>query len=220
MRRVHLIPALLAAACTHVDTMSAEQHTARASQLQERADFEESQFKPNARAVAVPLWNDPLHGPGAPDRPISYNPTTDTLLLAARHREAAARHLAAAAELNAFEDKECEGIPEPERPACPLITGRIRMVQEMPWGVELWMKDGVAAGPLAQRMRCHFAFARKRGFPAPTCPLYQPGVEITVGEQGAAISVRAPTTALARAVRDDARQLFAPRSSIATTDAK
>jgi hypothetical protein len=94
------------------------------------------------------------------------------------HRTDASEHEAAAEVLARFEAAECGGLPERSRAACPSL-GPVAKIADVPWGVRVTFAPGTRVDAVVAHMRCHYAFARARGFDArASCPLYMPGLHI------------------------------------------
>jgi hypothetical protein len=100
-------------------------------------------------------------------------------LYSAEARQAHARaHEAAALELERFESVECADVPPAERAGCPLLLGA-GAVADVKDGVEIRFRSGAPVDDIYRRVRCHWAYARARGFTADdTCALYLKGLVI------------------------------------------
>jgi hypothetical protein len=68
---------------------------------------------------------------------------------------------------------------------------------------------------LAKTMSCHLAFAQAHGFEAPSCPLYLPGVSLTVVNGG--IELRTPSASGAAELRAQARGFFTGSQVLSAT---
>jgi hypothetical protein len=127
------------------------------------------------------------------------------------HRAEAEREHAAAdraaAELERFEAAECKEVPPRERAACPLL-GPVTAIQDLGDGVRVEIAPPRSVDAVVADMRCHYAFARARGFSAAAaaCPLYVQGISIERAADGRGLEVRGETPALAREIRTRVRQ--------------
>ena len=122
------------------------------------------------------------------------------------HLEHARQHEAAAHALERFEAAECAGIDGAQRRGCPLL-GPVIGIEDLPAGVRVVLGPTTSAEEVARHMRCHYAFARARGFSpeAAACPLYVRGIEISVAP-GNAVQILGPNPAVAREIQRRARQ--------------
>jgi hypothetical protein len=126
-----------------------------------------------------------------------YNPTEIHLAEADRHRAHARQHEKAAQALEAFEEVECKSFPPSTRAACPLLAP-VTAVDDIDGGVRVTMLRGTRVDAVVAHMRCHYAYARARGFAERvSCPIYMPGVDIRASRDGSAVEI---TTADAKAV--------------------
>ena len=158
------------------DDMSADEHRAHAARHDELAAEHARRYDPEARAeehsgtdTDPALWEVKI-----------YNPTQRHLADAAAHRRHAADHRAAAAALEAFEDRACRKFPPETRAACPLI-GAVARVEDVDGGARMVIAEGIRPRALADHARCHRAFARTEGHRGmPDCPLYLDGVSISL----------------------------------------
>jgi hypothetical protein len=204
--------ALAAAGCRHTrpEEMSVQAHRDEATRHQQVAEQEAQRYDPEARASALvtpPAFDEPL----PPSAWRVYNPTEPSLQLAEVHRGYAKEHLAAAEALERFEAQECARIAPAARAACPLVTGAVVKVEERGDGVRLHLRPDAPGADIASRMRCHQAFAQARGFEdVPVCPLYGPGVSITLVEEGRAIDIISQSARGAADIRAQAREVFVP----------
>jgi hypothetical protein len=166
------------------DDMSAEQHRAQAQHERELARQDVSHYDPNAGRVDVAPPPPRAFNDGV-EFPVSvYNPTERYLRAADKHRAHAREHEKAAAALDKFEAGECKMFPVETRAACPLL-GPVDKIEDVARGVRVTFTAGTRVDAVAAHMRCHYAYARARGFDERvSCPLYMPGIEIT--EAGAA----------------------------------
>jgi len=188
MRRQHaysLVAALVACATTPApkpDDMSAEQHREEAARegAAARQGLDDHAMRSRMWETAAPQHADTRtrdeYGPAGPV--VGPRGATPDLYLAHAHAVHARQHEAAALELERFESQECSGIPSGERSACPLLRGA-GVVADVAGGIEIRFRDGAPVDDVQRRMRCHFAYARARGFDeADGCALYLKGIEI------------------------------------------
>jgi hypothetical protein len=181
------------------DDMSALAHRQVAARDYYAAAAERKQYDPDARATA--------HGAAPLDPIATYNPTQLHLRRAASLAAHAREHEAAAAELEAFEDAECGGFSIGVRAACPVL-GPIASVEDLADGVRLHLAEGAPVLAVAAHMRCHFAYARARGFErVADCPLYVKGIEIRPTSDGRAIDLTSADDAAVRELRRRAHEL-------------
>lgn len=198
-------------ACSHTrpDEMSAEAHRAEAAQHESKARQEEAQYDPSKSPPSPPPQGGMVgSGPVPLNELWVYNPTEYHRYNAEKEREHALDHLRAAQKLEDFESGQCQAIPPEARSACPLLSPFVREVRETPRGVVLELKKPEARGPLLERMRCHWAFARTRAFSQDiACPLYERGVTLEpVGDAG--IAVEGKTSQAVEHIRADLRELY------------
>jgi hypothetical protein len=201
--RTALLASLLTLSCAHTqvrpDDMSADSHRREATRLDDAARQELDAYQPNAITgvdTKVPL-----------SYPMDiYNPTSYHLDEAARLTAHAREHLAAAAELERFEDQECRDFPAQTRAACPLL-GPIVARRDLPDGVVLELSSSIDTTALVAHMRCHLAYARTRAFEGvPDCPLYLRGVRVDrAGPHSIVIVADDPKTA--GRIRADAEEI-------------
>jgi hypothetical protein len=77
------------------------------------------------------------------------------------------------------------------RAACP-VAGPIKGVQDIPSGVRFAVAEDAPLDAVLAHMRCHFAWARTRGFAQlPGCPIYIKGISIQAGADGHSVEVTA-----------------------------
>jgi hypothetical protein len=181
---------VLLGSCAHArfDKMSAAEHRRAAAKERVAANEQMHSFHPDAQGQ---LHHGASHDPS--DVPIvdiipDYNPTAFHLMAAARDDEHAAAHERMAAEMEGFEDAACRPIPRAARAACPAV-GPILAVSTIEGGVRLWFDSGAPVASIADRMRCHLAFAKARAFDIPSCPLTLPRAEIRVTSDGTEIDL-------------------------------
>ncbi len=183
MRRAFLL--LMLVGCAHdrvrSDELSADAHRREASQIRGRAQDEAARYDPTA--VASPTASFGREGPVLFPLTIyaPFNPTMRHLYKAEELAAHARLHEQAAAELEAYEEKECAEFPPATRAACPVL-GPVR-IEDLPNGVRLHLPAEMPLDATLDHMRCHLAWARTRGFaPTTTCPLYLRGTEIRRAE--------------------------------------
>jgi hypothetical protein len=179
------------------DEMSAGAHRQEATHERQLATAERNKYHPEDDR---PIGGDKL-GFGA-----STNPTEGHLATAAQHEKHARQHEAAARALEKFEEGECGKVPAATRAACPLL-GPVKSLEDIPGGVRARLVPGTPVDLVVARMRCHYAFARARGFSENvTCPIYIRGIEIKRGSDPDAIEIVSPDPSVAREVRARARE--------------
>lgn len=203
--------------CSHTKPgeMSAEEHRREVYSHLREAQSHEAQYDPNA-APAAALRPVPIEtGPGGPTVEYwVYNTTEHHLADAAVERDHAMEHARAAQALEKFESAECQGIDPVVRRGCPLLNPYVTQVTETAGGVELKLKPNAPGASMVQRMRCHLAFARTRGFEGvPYCPLYFKGVDIQLSKDGSCVNVQGESPAVAAEIRQRARQQFGSRQA-------
>jgi hypothetical protein len=109
-----------------------------------------------------------------------FDPRTWHLEEAERHAARASAHEEAARELEAFEAKECAGLPDASRAAC-YILGPVSEIRNIEGGVFIRFAKGVDTDAVAAHLRCHLAWARRMGFDQEaTCPLDLSGIRFEV----------------------------------------
>lgn len=171
------------------DDMSAAQHHDEAARENAFANQHTNEYAPRA---AVPSPFRPAEGAAANDYlfPLAaYNPTEVQLQRAEEHRAHAKEHEKAAQALERFEAAECLNLPPSTRAACPLL-GPATRVDDITGGVRVWFAQGTRVDAVLAHMRCHYAYARARGFSeATSCPLYMRGVDIKQGKDPLAIEI-------------------------------
>jgi hypothetical protein len=153
------------------DDMSAEAHHERA-QKEEQGAQKETQI---ARSESP---NESMHTVAVPDQYLgqtTQDPKTMHLIRARYLEEHAREHERAAAELEKFEDKECQKLPASKRAACPML-GPIVETKDIDGGVRVRYREGTDVQAMLPLMRCHYAYARAHGFQDNhNCPLYVRG---------------------------------------------
>ena len=185
------------------DDTSAAAHRAEAQHESEVAAKETALYKP--QAVQPSPFGDPLGKDYLYSVPL-YNPTEGHLSEAEMHRAHARQHEAAARYLERFEEAECRDFPPSTRAACPLLGPVVRL-EDIPGGVRATLTQGARVDAVLAHMRCHYAYARARGFDDKVdCPLYVKGIEIRKGLDPLAIEIVGPDAATVRLVREHARE--------------
>lgn len=135
-----------------------------------------------------------------------YDPKNEHLARAKRLKTHAEEHEAAAASLEKFEQAECKDFPPVTRAACPLLGPVVELV-DVPGGIRARFKDGVRVDAVLAHMRCHYAYARARGFGAAAgCPLYIRGIEIRRASDLMAVEIVARDAAVTAEIRSRARE--------------
>jgi hypothetical protein len=207
MRRLLISSFVLAFGCAHgPDTLTADEHRAEAQRHEVQAQDDRAKYDPEAtRLIPMTRLDTPdLYAPGGIT---SYNPTERWLADADRQMRQAAAHLARAKQLEAFEEKACQGIPREQRSACPLLASSVARVEERTTGVALHMKEGVDAAATTRMLQCHLAFAKDRGFDQPSCPLFVKGLDIDL-DGTTVIDFHSKDPKVAQAIRAQARRIF------------
>ena len=208
-----LLPLLLGFACgggtagVRPDEMSAQEHRREAQR--ERAVAEEHMAAHDAASQGYDPGVVGAPGPTLPFGLHLYDPAASHLEEAERHSAHALEHEAAARELERFEAAECGAVPVRERAACPIL-GPVTAIVDIPGGVRVRFRPGTDIAAVEARMRCHFAFARTRGFAdATSCPLYVRGLHIQRAADGLSIDLTGPGDT-AREIRHRARETAVP----------
>ena len=171
---------------TKPDDMSADEHRAAAAKERQVAEQHEEKFDPNAtstrpqdsvnRSNTVPGIDDVTWPEDV------YNPTSPHKLTAEAHLKMAAKHEAAAAALEAYEDGVCKKISKKVRGMCPLL-GPVSSVEDIDGGVRMHIRDGVKLQAIVDHMNCHMAYARTEGHKGmDECPLYLKGLTVKAGD--------------------------------------
>jgi hypothetical protein len=187
------------------DEASAAQHRQEAARERTIAD--------NLQAKVVPVaglpnpYRDPItREPNPFYGPTIYDPTEGYLDAVNRHREHARQHLAAARELEAFEQSQCKDFPAAARAACPLL-GPARSVQNLPTGVRITFAPAARIDAIVAHMQCHLAYARAAGYPQPSaCPLYLRGVVIARVGSTPSVDITSTDPATAARIWKEARE--------------
>jgi len=193
--------------------MSAADHRAEAQHQRGLAQEDASRYRP-ARGHTIAL-TPPGDAMGGVTFPISvYNPTEGYLQQADEHRAHAKEHERAAAALEKFEEAECREFPERTRAACPLL-GPVTKIDDVERGVRVTFAPGTRVDAVVAHMRCHYAYAKARGFDARvSCPLYMPGIEISQ-DGGGAVEIKVRDRAQVDDLRARAREeaVYTPRAA-------
>lgn len=187
MTRISILILLLSAlvvSCasngTKPDDMSAEAHREAAAKQQSEAD----EHAQHHDAAAAPVPN--RKGIDASVDDLSYgvdfyNPAGTHAAFSESHRELAAAHLAAANNLEAFEEAQCKAFPASTRVACPLL-GNVELTSPIAGGVRLQLVDSVKQEAVIAHIQCHLAFGRAQGREGMDhCPLYIEDVQVSKG---------------------------------------
>jgi hypothetical protein len=169
------------------DDQSAEAHRAEAARERSEADAHRGSYDP-AQQKDVTGHS---RGPGGDVAFASYNPTDWHLRESDKLSAHARAHEAAAAQLEKFEAEECREFLPKVRAACP-VAGPIAKIEDIATGVRFVLSDGAPTDAVLAHMRCHFAWARTRGFEKlPGCPIYIKGIAIKASSDGRSIEVTA-----------------------------
>jgi hypothetical protein len=203
-----LATALLALSCSHARPapLTASEHRAEAARHEQTARQEAARYDPE-QTERYPGRSPWRQSPS--DWTTTYNPTEAHLAAADREMREAAEHLAAAHRLELFESAACESIPPVERAACPLLASSVLVVRNTKSGVELTLKNGVDGAETHRRLDCHLAYAEANGFQRPSCPLFVPGMSISL-KDARVLVLRGDTPQVARQLQEQARRIFAP----------
>ena len=171
------------------DDMSAAEHRDEAARENRAASQHASDSHPHA-AVPSPFRQGGAWPNGDYAFPLSvYNPTEGHLARVDEHRAHARAHEKAAEALERYEDSACLNFPPSTRAACPLL-GPVTHVDDIKGGVRVRFAAGTRVDAVLAHMRCHYAYARARGFAeAATCPLYMRGIEIQPAKDPLAIDI-------------------------------
>jgi hypothetical protein len=185
------------------DELSAEGHRNEAAAEAANARSHEEQYSPGS--VELSPARDRSGDGDLLNAATLQNPTESHLTQAQWHKAHADAHLEAARKLEAFEDEACRGVPAKERGACPLL-GPVTAIRDVAGGVAIDLSPKVDAAKATAVMRCHYAFARTRGFSpvAAACPLYVRGLLIEQAGQHT-VEITAKDAANTKHVRESAR---------------
>jgi hypothetical protein len=166
------------------DETSVAGHRREAARERTAAEEDRQPVRTIGNELGRPIGAEPTGWP-ATETP-RYDPTRASE--AEWHLAHARAHETAALELERFEASECTGIETRERAGCPLVN-HVRRIDDVPLGVLVTLDSPPSAEALARRMRCHYAFARARGFTADAaaCPLYVRGLDIRASDGGVRI---------------------------------
>jgi hypothetical protein len=185
------------------DEASVAGHREEAHRESQTAAKEAAMYKPQAAQPSP--FGDPLGKDYLYSVPL-YNPTEGHLHEAELHRAHARQHEAAAQFLERFEEAECRQFPPSTRAACPLLGPVIRL-EDISGGVRATLADGAPVDAVLAHMRCHYAYARARGFDDKVgCPLYVKGIDIRKGLDPRAIELVAKDEPTVRLIREHARE--------------
>jgi hypothetical protein len=185
--------------------MSAEAHHKEA-QKEEQGAQEETQ-------IARTEWpSEPMNALAVPDQYLSQttqDPKTMHLVRARYLEEHAREHERAAAELERFEDKECQSLPGTKREACPML-GPIVETKDIDGGVRVRYRDGTDVQAMLPLMRCHYAYARAHGFQDNhDCPLYVRGEGFRAASEPNALEIVSQDTKDSKTVAEIRRRVRA-----------
>lgn len=154
------------------EDLTAAQHEEEAAREERAAEQHDEAYDPEARALVGAR----IANPDIASGPEVVNPTQGELEQAEDHRDHAGAHRARAAELRAFEARECRGVSEAAREACPLLLG-LTEVEDVPNGVQLTFSGDSA--DVVRQVRCHIAFAAAQGREGmDECALYVHGARV------------------------------------------
>jgi hypothetical protein len=187
------------------DETSRQGHLAEAARENAAAEREARRYDPAAAQLELPIVRDSSGSPQGAS--VVRNPTDVHLSRADQHRLHARAHEQAADALAHFEASECRGMPASERAACPLLAPVVA-IRDLRAGVRVELAPTVPVDRVIAEMRCHYAFARSRGFTdeAAACPLYVRGIQIARSADGPGIEITGSTSALAAEIRQRIRQ--------------
>jgi hypothetical protein len=202
--------------CAHTvkpDDMSAEAHRQKAAEESAAARHElalgntaspPSFSRATPRPPPVPnLGQSPDGAPAGYFYPVdAYNPIVDHATRAGLLQKHAQQHLAAAAELEKFEQSECKSFPPATRAACPLL-GPVVSIGDIDFGVRVRFAKGTRIDAVLAHMQCHLAYAEKNGFDkaAAGCPLYIRGVSFRRAQDGQSIDILGPNPKVVADIR-------------------
>jgi hypothetical protein len=188
------------------DQMSAESHRQSAARERQAAHNEVLQSRSATSEPNISLSvGDSSQGLYA--FPVEmYDPKTRHLRRAQLLSAHAQEHEAAAASLETFEQAECKEFPPATRSACPLLGPVVELV-DVPGGIRARFKDGIRVDAVLAHMRCHYAYARARGFGAAAgCPLYIRGIEIRRASDLMSVEIVGHDAAVTAEIRSRARE--------------
>jgi hypothetical protein len=202
--------------CAHSvkpDDMSAEAHRQKAAEESSAARHElalgntaspPSFSRATPRPPPVPnLGQSPGGVPAGYFYPVdAYNPIDDHIARAGLLQKHARQHLAAAAELEKFEQSDCKSFPAATRAACPLL-GPVVSIGDIDFGVRVRFAKGTRTDAVFAHMQCHLAYAERNGFDkaAAGCPLYIRGVSFRRVEDGQSIDILGPNPKVVADIR-------------------
>jgi hypothetical protein len=136
------------------ENLTAAQHEAEAQREEQSAQEHQERYDPSATTTRP--------SSGSVDVERVVNPTSGELDRAEAHRTHAQAHRERAAELRTFEARECRGLSDSERAACPLLLD-LERVDDVERGVRLVFAPGTDLAPIESEIRCHLAFAAAQG---------------------------------------------------------
>ncbi len=112
-----------------------------------------------------------------------------------------------AIEMQRFESVECHGIPPKARAACPLL-GPVTAIRDVSSGARVEFPKLVSVDDMLGRMRCHYSFAKARGFSevAAACPLYMRGLHLERSPDGQAIEITVSPAGMVDEMRKRVRE--------------
>ena len=203
-----VLPLVSCAGGTAVRTgeMGAQAHRRAAADERAAAREHVSQWDAGARmpAVTPELLADEV----ILDSAIWFDPRGWHLDEAQRHAARARAHEDAAQELEAFEARACADVPDESRGLC-YVLGPVSELRDVEGGVSIRFAEGADLAAVAAHLRCHYAWARARGFDeAAVCPLDVPDVRFEV--EGASILVLGDDARTVEAIRRRARVQATP----------
>ena len=181
----------------HRQSAARERQAAHDEVLQSRSATSEPNISLSAGDTSQGLYAYPAE---------MYDPQNEHLSRAQRLSAHAQEHEAAAASLERFEQAECKEFPPAIRAACPLLGPVVELV-DIPGGIRARFKDGIRVDAVLAHMRCHYAYARARGFGAAAgCPLYIRGIEIRRTSDLMAVEIVGRDAAVTAEIRSRARE--------------
>lgn len=158
------------------ESMSAEKHEQEAAKLVARAN-DEAQVS-ESEAPPPNLTVNPTGNPQGYYYPVNPSVPPANPARVQRLDRHAREHLVIATGMKVFEDDACRDVPAAERPTCPLL-GPVAALDDIPGGVRVRFTEKANVDAIADKIRCHLAYARARGFEqVASCPLYVRGVAL------------------------------------------
>jgi hypothetical protein len=205
---VTLAAALLVASCGGAaqgrcpDDMSGASH-ARASETHEAARQHEAQNDPSANGARESQGGSPARASGDIGTR-TQTPTDGHDAAVAEQHQHLGQHIANEQALRQFEGGACRALAPDMRAVCWLLAG-VTGVEDVEGGVRIRFVPHFRVEEVLENMRCHFAFARTRGYEGNTgCPLYLRGVEVRAGP-GGTVELVASDPATVRTIREQTR---------------